>query len=348
MPVPCGNLKVFSHSSQLHFIDNVSGDIITSFGGIIEGMIDGKTFSVNVGNSLLRFVSRIRILSRLFRTNRINVLKIAESILLIIYMKDVYLYDLQSNTLKKVFRFPLTRYVHTQSISVHGKRVVIGEYGNIGRKKPVGVFISNDAGAKWEFKNIFKKNSVKNILAVKFDEYDEHYWVFTGDSQRESGIYRFNKEFTFGKPIGLGLDFRGISSFHLPDKVIWLTNNPFGKSHVRIYCRRSEKTTTGAALPGPVWYSAQFKSEAFCCTAAEDVAGLAGKNVFLLHSRNLVEWKVITKFKKDRFNKRLFLYGLGTFPQMNTCNLNIYLNLDAVNEFDGCVIEIPRNLSKLA
>lgn len=341
-------IKIYSRVGHLHFIDNATGDVIRSYGGRIEAVLGGKPFSVNIGKPWLNILSRIRIVSRLLRIHRINVLQISKTKLLIIYMNDVFVYELPSQALVKVHRFPLTHYVHTQSIAVHGGRIVIGEYGNIGRSKSVGALISLDGGETWNFKSLFEQGLVKNILAIRFDVYDQGYWVFTGDSESESGIYRFDLEFNLQDTVGTGLAFRAISSFHLKDKVVWLTNNPFGTSSVQVYHRRSGVTRTGATLPGPVWYSAQLGTDVYCCTAAEDVAGVAGDNVYLLHSCDYLHWNVLYQFKKDRMNKRLFLYGLGTFPQMGEANSTAYLNLDAVEDFDGSVIELQRPIASFS
>jgi hypothetical protein len=340
--VPHQRIKIFARVGHLHFIDDATGDVIRSYGGRIEGVLDGKPFSVNVGKFWLNLLSRIRFISRLLRIHRINVLRISKSKLLIIYMNDVFVFELPTDVLIKVHHFPLTHYVHTQSISVHEGRIVIGEYGNVGKSKSVGVLISLDGGTTWNFKNLFEQGYVKNILAIKFDVHDQHYWVFTGDSDSESGIYRFDLRFNLQNTVGKGLAFRAISSFHLADKVVWLTNNPFGTSLVQTYDRVSGTISTGALLPGPVWYSAQLGTDIYCCTAAEDVAGAAGDNVYLLHSHDYINWSVLYQFKKDSMNKKLFLYGLGTFPQMGEANTTAYLNLDAVEDFDGCIIELQR------
>ncbi len=340
-------IKIYSRVGHLHFIDNALGDVIRSYGGRIEGVLEGKPFSVNVGKFWLNLLSRIRVVSRLLRVHRINALRISTTKILIIYMNDIFVYEIPTQALTKVHRFPFTHYVHTQSISVHGGRVVIGEYGNVGRRKSVGVLISLDGGATWSFKSLFEQGVVKNILAVRFDVHDQQYWVFTGDSDSESGIYLFDLEFKLKKTIGTGLAFRAISSFHLADKVIWLTNNPFGTSMVQVYDRRSGAINMGASLPGPVWYSAKLGTDVYCCTAAEDVAGEAGDNVYLLHSCDYLHWDVLYQFKKDGMNKKLFLYGLGTFPQMGEANSKVYLNLDAVEDFDGCVIELQRPFARL-
>lgn len=335
-------LKIYSREGHLHFIDHATGDVIHSYGGRIQGVLNGKPLLVDVGKFWSNLFSRIRVVSRLLRLNRINVLQISKTKLLIIYSNDVFVYELPTQTLTKVYHFPLTRYVHTQSISIHEGRIVIGEYGNIGRNKTVGALISLDGGETWSFRVLFGQGLVKNILAIKFDVYDKHYWVFTGDSESESGIYLFDLEFKLQKIVGKGLAFRAISSFHLADKVVWLTNNPFETSLVQVYDRRSGTTSKGSSLPGPVWYSAQLGADVYCCTAAEDVAGAAGDNVYLLHSFDYLQWEVLYQFKKDRMNKRLFLYGLGTFPQMGEANSTTYLNMDAVEDLDGCVIEIQR------
>jgi hypothetical protein len=341
-------IEIDTRVGHLHFIDEATGDVIRSYGGRIEGVLDGKPFSVNVGKAWLNLLSPIRVASRLLRIHRINVLRISKTKILIIYRNGVFIYELPTLALTQVHHFPLTHYVHTQSISVHEGRIVIGEYGNIGRSKSVGALISLDGGTTWNYRSIFDQGLVKNILAIKYDVHDQNYWVFTGDSHSESGIYLFDQDFKLRKTVGTGLAFRAISSFHLVDKVVWLTNNPFGTSKVQAYDRNSGRIGTGPSLPGPVWYSAQLGSDIYCCTAAEDVAGEAGDHVYVLHSCDYLHWDVLYQFKKDRMNKRLFLYGLGTFPQMGKANLTAYLNLDAVEAFDGCVVKLPRPTAPLS
>ncbi len=334
-------IEIDARSGHLHFIEEATGDVIRSYGGRIEGVIDGKPFSVSVGTIWLNLLSRIRAASRLLRLHRINVLRISKTRVLIIYRNEVFIYELPTQALTRVHRFPLTHYVHTQSISVHENRIVIGEYGNIGKRKSVGALISLDGGATWHYRSLFDQGLVKNILAIKYDVQDCLYWVFTGDSDRESGIYLFDQDFKRQTTVGQGLAFRAISSFHLADKVVWLTNNPFGTSTVQVYDRISQSTRAGQSLPGPVWYSARLGADIYACTSAEDVAGEAGEHVYVLHSRDHLHWNLLCQFKKDRMNKRLFLYGLGTFPQMGQTASTVYLNLDAVEGFDGCVVRLP-------
>lgn len=336
-------VEIESRSGLLHYINDAGGDFIRSFGGDIWGNLDGNSFSVNVGSTFLNLISRIRIVSRLLRIHRINVLRISKERILIIYRNNVYVYELQSKALINVHRFKLTHYVHTQSISVHEERIVIGEYGNIGKHKCVGGLVSLDGGQSWSYKALFEQGHVKNILAIRFDKYNRHYWVFTGDDENESGIYLFDEEFKLQKIIGKGLSFRAISSFHLKDKVVWLTNNPFGLSTVQIYDRVTGKITEGLSLPGPVWYACQLGANVYCCTAAEDAPNEAGKHVYLLHSYDYLHWEILRTFKKDCMNKKLFLYGLGTFPRMAKENSSFYLNMDAVKHFDGYVIKLPHH-----
>jgi hypothetical protein len=331
-----------ARDGHLHFIDESTGEVIRSFGGRVEGVIASAPFSVNVGKAWLNVLGRLRIASRLLRIHRINVLRISKTRLLIIYRNDVFVFELPTRALTRVHRFPLTHYVHTQSISVHDERIVIGEYGNVGRSKSVGALISLDGGVSWHFKSLFEQGLVKNILAIQYDAHRQNYWVFTGDSAKESGIHLFDHSFKPVKTLGEGLAFRAISSFFLADKVVWLTNNPFGTSVVQIYDRASETVVTGEVLPGPVWYTTQLGTDLYACTAAEDVAGEAGDHVYVLHSQDHLHWKVLCRFKKDRLNKRLFLSGLGTFPQTGTSNRFVHLNLDAVEAFDGCVVKLPQ------
>lgn len=335
--------KMCVNDGVLHYIDEASGDVIKSYAGRVEGRLGDYSFAFNVNRSWWTILRRSRLMSRLLRLDRINVLKIAEARLLIIYNREVFICELNTGQPRKVFKFERTRYVHTQSIALHGERIVIGEYGNVGDSKEVGILLSVDAGLSWEYRPLFSRGTTKNILAVKYDWCAECYWVFTGDTQKESAIFLFDQDFNLVKSLGRGLDYRAISSFFLPDQVVWLTNNPFGTSRVLIYDRTTGTIEVGPALPGPVWYSTKIGNDIYCCTAAEDVAGEPGDNVYVLHSRDYIHWDQLCAFKKDGMNKRLFLYGLGTFPEIGAPPSHVYINLDAVEHLDGCVVMISRD-----
>jgi hypothetical protein len=329
----------------LHYIDEFSGDYIKSSAGRVEGRLDRQSFSFCLGRPLRTFLRASRLISRLLRLERINVLKISASRLLVIYMGEVFVYDIHTGILSAVYKFQRTRYVHTQSIAVSGSQIVVGEYGKVGPFKDVGVLASNDAGITWRYFPLFARGSTKNILAVKYDDIGDQYWIFTGDSETESEIALFDRDFNRKASIGRGLDFRAISSFYLPTKVVWLTDNPFGESGVFVYDRESGKISAGHSLPGPVWYCTEVGGKAYACTAAEDVSGAAGQNVYLLSSGDYVNWQTVCQFRKDRLDKRLFLYGLGTFPVHSARTENIYVNFDAVRGYDGCCAKIAPGIA---
>lgn len=332
--------KICANGGVLHYIDEGSSGYIKSNAGHVEGKIDGRLFSFDVGHSWRAALSKYRLPCRLFRLNRINVVRIEDARLLVVYCGEAYIYDILGEQLEKAFKFERTRYVHTQSISVHGARIVIGEYGRVGHNKDIGVFISSDNGVSWQYRSIFPRGATKNILAVKYDVHSGLYWIFTGDSEKESGIFLFDEDFNFVKAIGTGLDFRAISSCFLSSKVIWLTNNPFGVSRVFSYDRATGEINAGQGLHGPVWYSTKVENSYYCCTAAEHVAGEAGKTVYILSSENYQDWELVCKFKKDFFDKRFFLFGLGIFPVHAKETKSLYVNMDAVDDYDGCVIKI--------
>ena len=334
------NVEIIASGSVLHYIDSVNGDYIQSSGSSVEGVIKGILFSFNIPSSHFAFLKANRLITRLMRLNRMNVLVLGKLKLLVIYNFNVYVFDIATNSLKRTYEFERTRYVHTQSISYDGNKIVVGEYGTVGQNKEVGVIISTDAGERWIYKPLFKRGETKNILAIKYDNFSKKYWVFTGDKPKDSGVYIFDADFNLIKNVGVGLTFRAISSHFTSTRVIWLTNNPFGVSQVITYERDTEEIVVRNTLPGPVWYSTSVGERFYCSTAAEDSMGNEGKAVFILESNDFINWKILCKFIKDRFNKRLFLYGLATFPYHHNVTTSLYMNLDAVTKFDGKTVKI--------
>ena len=304
---------------------------IKSFGSKAFVCHEGIISSFYFDNIIFTFLSYFKLLRRLLRLNRSTIKKLDNGSVLIVYNYKLLIW--KKNVLIKKIQFPFTRSIHSETISIEGNDIVIGEYGNSKNSYSVGVYISNDFGETWRKENLIKKGIVRNILSVKYDRFKSEYWVFFGQSKKESRIIIYNKEWLMIKVVGENhLNFRAISSLFLKNHVLWFMNNPNGNSFVIKYDRNSELLQKGFEFPGPVWYSFSSDNRYFLSTASEENTV---DKVYLLSSLDGEKWDVISSYQKDKFNKKYFLYGLLSFPDQVIKDEKIMMYCEAIEKFDG-------------
>ena len=312
------NNNVFSHGRKLTLVNN------------------GIKYKYNFNNFITRLLYKVSLLKRLFRLDRINVVKTSDSDYLIICNRKVY--QIRNTELNFKFKFPFTKYVHPNNICVNKNTIVIGEYGDSKSKYNVGVFISKNKGVSWQKKILFSKGEIKQILSVYFDKYSNNYWVFTGDSKRESKIYLFDQNWNLKTKLGQNnLKYRAISAFFFKKHVIWCMNNPFGKSYVIKYMRDKHEIIKGEYLPGPAWYSTLAHDKIYISIASE--VSYYNNDVYLMSSSDAENWKVEKIFKKDIYSKKLFLHGLLTFTKYSAFKNSLLFFCEAVSKFDGYTVK---------
>lgn len=320
--------RYHSFFDDKNYIKSFAGKIIVNNKNILQTII--------IDNFIFRFLARFKYFRRLFRLNRINIRELENGNILIIYKSKLYV--LSNNKLVKKITFNFTRYVHNETILLNNNLIVIGEYGDSKGAYPVGVFVSNDFGLTWKKNNLQEPGIVKNILSVKYDSFEKKYWVFFGESKDESRIIVYNLDWTQFKVIGIGdLNYRAISSFFFVDNVIWFMNNPGGESFVITYNRNKEEIKVGYKFPGPIWYSYSTSNKFYLSTASEENTT---DEVHLLSSDNCIDWTVIKTFKKDKLNKKLFLYGMLTFPEQIPKKNEIIIYCEAIEQFDNKTINL--------
>ena len=326
----------FWEIKQKIHLEYKNGDFVKSIGGKITYSIGENTGEINLNNKIYSSLALIKPFRRALRLNRLNVKALENNTLLIIKNSNLYIYDLVSKRTELKFKFPFTKYVHNETISIQKNNIVIGEYGNSNHQYDIGVFISNDFGKNWNRKTLYNKGSVKNILSIGYDSFEKNYWVYTGDNERDCSIRVYNKNFDLQKIVGENsFTFRAISSIYTENEVIWLMNNPFGESNVVVYNRTSELIEIGQQFLGPIWYSTKLSGIYFATTAAESSPNRNFKMVYLYKSIDFKNWELVDKYKKDFLNKKVFLFGLISFSDQDSYSeyLNVYF--DGVEKKDG-------------
>lgn len=321
---------MYYSSYRFHsIIDNKN--YIKSFGSRALVCENGIENSFYFDNVIFAFLANFKLFQRLLRLNRSTIKKLDNGTVLIIYNYKLLIW--KKNKLIKKIQFPFTRSIHNETISIEGNEIVVGEYGNSENIYSVGVYISHDFGETWKKKDLVSNGIVRNILSVKFDRFKSQYWIFFGQSEKECRIVIYNKDWLLVKVVGESqFKYRAISSLFFKNHVLWFMNNPEGRSFVFKYNRKSGLLEKGFEFPGPVWYSFSSENKYFISTASEENTV---NKVYLLSSLDGEKWDVISSYKKDKFNKKYFLYGLLSFPDQVIENKKIFMYGEAIEKFDG-------------
>tara|TARA_B100000787_G_scaffold170189_1_gene164704 strand:+ start:8755 stop:9753 length:999 start_codon:yes stop_codon:yes gene_type:complete len=318
-------------NTKVHFYLN-DENIVYSKGKKIFFKSNEKNFVLDFSNFFEKCFYRFTLLARLFRINRLNVIRLSSEKYMVIEKGKLYI--IFNGIIHYKFKFPFTKYVHVNTISINKNSIVVGEYGNSMGKYDVGVFFSNDGGDSWKRISLFKKKEVKEILAVYFDDFTNNYWVFTGDKINESKVVVYSEDWTYIKCIGENnLNFRSISAFFFKNHVTWYMNNPFGDSYVIKYLREKDEIIIGQKLPGPAWYSISYGCKYYLSIASEKSNN--PNDTFLLSSDDAENWNVEKIFIKDCLPKNLFLFGLINFAQLDLESSSFACYFESVNDYDG-------------
>ena len=320
----------FDSSYRYHkYLDD--RNFIKSCGSRVVICKRGVISTYTIDNVVYVILAKIAVFRRLFRLNRMNVRELENGAIIIVYNSRVYLIN-EKNVQKKI-KFKFTRYTHDETIAVENNTIVIGEYGNSRAKFSVGVYISHDFGVSWSKRDLKGPGTVKNILSVRYDAFEDKYWVFYGESGEQSRIETYNFDWSLHEIIGSGnFKYRAISSFFLPDCVFWFMNNPGGDSFVVKYDRKNRSTKEGYKFPGPIWYSIAKNNLFFLSTASEENTS---DRAHILFSKDCENWQVLREFKKDKLNKKYFLYGMISFPIQEGIGKKLLFYCEGLTENDN-------------
>jgi hypothetical protein len=332
----------FLNPEIVHFYDSVNKDIILSHCNKFYLNIDNKeNFFIIKLNWYLNFFSKFRILRRLFRLDKSNVvLNYKRDGVIILYQKIIYFYNFQNKICKKVSRLKNHRNVLHNSIAVTKNGIFFGEYGPNNIREKVPVWCSYNDGRSWKIIYNFPRNSIKHVHGIYNDPFENSLWITAGDNDNECFIYKVpNKNFKKIIKYGDGSqEWRAVSLLFKKKYVIWGMDSPLQTSFLKIFNKKTKELRTGRSFPGPVWYSKTFADHsAVLQTSVEIGCGVKSTYSCLFYSKDLVHWYQIYKFKKDIYPKKLFKFGVIAFSEGKQNSKDFLFSAEGLKKIDGKV-----------
>jgi len=258
---------------------------------------------------------------------------------LISHCGRVLRYNLKSNRIqveheyRKGMKNPLSFCV--RKLDSGEKEIYYGEYIWNENKGPVAIYRCKDGS--WQKVYEFAENMITHIHSVVFDSSRETFFILTGDSDSESGIWIADNQFRNMRPLLVGKQkYRACVAFPTKAGLLYATDTPLEQNYVYLLSLEDEanpKITEIGKLPGSCIYGAKVNEKYYFSTTVEPDSTLTGwryritnklgkgiqdRYSYLVSIEEQGELKICYRQKKDFLPMWLFQFGNMLFPYNET------------------------------
>lgn len=221
-------------------------------------------------------------------------------------------------------------FTQVDGISFVDDGIYFGGYLGNRDKKPVSVYkrVGKD---KWEVVYTFPQGAINHVHAIVNDPYRDCIWIFTGDFDDASAIWKVTDHFKSVERVCCNdQKYRGCVVFTLPEGLLYATDAPFADDFIYLMNPVDYTVKTIAPIDGSCIYGCQWNDKYVFSTAVEGDgrntsrmefyfgrkrgAGIKDEYVHM-YSGNLQDgFKEIYKEKKDCMPYYTFQFGVFKFP----------------------------------
>ncbi|MEM7173052.1 MAG: hypothetical protein AAF530_23015 [Pseudomonadota bacterium] len=202
---------------------------------------------------------------------------------------------------------------------------VFGEYWKNQDRESVRVYASKDSGLSWQAVYEFAPGSIRHIHGIQYDEWDDCYWIATGDDGDEVQLIRASTDFSKIEIVRQGLqDYRFFSLTVSKEKLLLATDSPDDQNHIFLYDKKADRLETATTIENASFFSCQVGNHHFVSTITEPTEVNDETASYLwAGSQETDNWRRIVKFPVDRLYKlsrtpfvlnALFQYSTVFFP----------------------------------
>jgi hypothetical protein len=197
-----------------------------------------------------------------------------------------------------------------------------GEYFDNPRRDEVHIYASTDQGAHWEVAHTFPKGAIRHVHNIIYDEWEDCFWVLTGDHGSECRILRASCDFK-SVDVALSGNQQARAAALVPgrDALYFSSDTPLETNHIYRLDRRGNLRRV-TALSSSSTYGCRVGNAFFFSTMVEPSAINSSRNVCLYGSPDGASWQPLQQWKKDLWPMALFQYGNVFLPDgRNTAGL---------------------------
>lgn len=293
----------------------------------------------------------IRIANRLLRKEPKYAKEILKNLIMLIWNKQIYLVDLSNNNVQIVgrardkFSDPLNVCIP----HISNKYIAIwGDYGSNRNHEDVYIY-----GLDYEYnvKKIytFPPRTIRHIHNI-VPKLKEGYYIFTGDTEEEAGIYEATETFDKVIPLAIGKQkYRAVVGFETEAGLIYATDAVNEKNY--IYLLQQNDVREIRLISGSCIYGTKHKNRYFFSTTVEPDErckgwkawfsykkgdGILSDSIEVVSVDEQLNTEVFVSYEKDILPMKLFQYGTVQFPSGDGSLITLYPI--AVKRYDGDTI----------
>ncbi|MDO5772639.1 MAG: hypothetical protein Q4Q28_10985, partial [Bacteroidales bacterium] len=234
--------------------------------------------------------------------------------------------------------------------------IYFGGYLGNREKKPVSVY-KRTGKDNWVVVYTFPQGSINHVHAVVNDPYRDCLWIFTGDFDEASAIWKVTDNFKRVERVCCNdQKYRGCVVFALPEGLLYATDAPFEDDYIYLMNPSDYSVKMIAPIDGSCIYGCQWRDKFVFSTTVEGDGrntsrmefyfgrkrGAGIKDDFVhMYCGNLKEgFKEIYKEKKDCMPYYTFQFGVFKFPYGVNNTDTLYFQPVATRENDQNTLSI--------
>lgn len=149
-------------------------------------------------------------------------------------------------------------FTQIEGISSVDSGLYFGGYLGNKDKKPVSIYkrVGQD---KWDVVYTFPQGTINHVHAIVNDTYRDCLWIFTGDFDEASAIWRVTDNFNKVERVCCNNQkYRGCVAFALPNGLLYATDAPFADDYIYMmnpvdYCVKIIAPINGSCIYGCQW-----------------------------------------------------------------------------------------------
>jgi hypothetical protein len=189
-----------------------------------------------------------------------------------------------------------------------------GEYFDNPQRDEVHIYASTDRGAHWDVAHTFPKGTIRHVHNIVYDEWENCFWVLTGDDGYECRILRTSCDFkTVDVALSGNQQTRSATLVPTRDALYFSSDTPVETNYVYRLDRRGRPSKV-TELNSSSIYGCRVGNAVFFSTMVEPSAINSDRKVNLYGSPDGFQWQCVLQHKKDRWPMGLFQYGNAFLP----------------------------------
>lgn len=225
------------------------------------------------------------------------------------------IYRAESGETRMQCVFSITRGSRPLNIAVDGRRVLFGEYGDIGAQHEIFIYVSEDGGKTFEVGHRFKAGDIRHVHGIQVDPHQETYWVLVGDYGPQSGIGALSKDLRHLEWLDRGSQqCRAVRVLIETDRLIYGTDSDIEQNYIVSMDKQTGKLTKLLPVEGSSLYATTFGPARVISTCVENRKVTPSLECSLYVSRNGLQWQRCAVHHKDLWHTVLFQFGTLVLP----------------------------------